>query len=71
MSNKDTDRPKPEEKVCYNCKHMLWMVAIGLGVRCGYEIEGRPKMTMIPNLRHPWIPNLRHTCDNFRPKKQD
>lgn len=51
---------KREERVCHNCVHMLWMVGIGLGVRCGYETEGKKKLTMIPNLRH--------TCEKFENK---
>lgn len=58
------DEPKPDEKVCFNCKHMMWLVAIGLGVRCGYQVDyvnGKlPKM----------IPYLRHTCDNFKMKDE-
>lgn len=57
------DRPRPEEKVCYNCRHMLWMVGIGQGVRCGYEKENKKTP--------PMIPHLRHTCDKFEFKKHD
>lgn len=57
MNNGDIKR---DERVCYNCKHMLWMVGIGLGVRCGYTIDGKTKP--------PMIPNLRHTCTNFENK---
>lgn len=45
-----------DEKVCYNCKHRMWMVAIGLGVRCS------------KNIKNDWptvIPSLRHTCELF------
>ena len=45
-----------DEKVCYNCKHMSWMVAIGVGVRCK------------KNIKNNWptvIPSLRHTCELF------
>ena len=45
-----------DEKVCYNCKHRIWAVGIGWGVRCGNEIKnGIPKL----------IPGLRHTCPAF------
>jgi hypothetical protein len=45
-----------DEKVCYNCKHRIWLIAIGFGVRCGNEkINGLPKI----------IPSLRHTCSEF------
>ena len=49
---------KPDEKVCYNCKYRLWMVAIGWGVRCGYTEKKKP------------IASLKHTCDHFEFKKQ-
>lgn len=57
MNNGDI---KIDERVCYNCKHMLWMVGIGLGVRCGYTIDNKTKP--------PMIPNLRYTCENFNSK---
>ena len=45
-----------DEKVCYNCKHRIWLIAIGFGVRCGNDkINGLPKI----------IPSLRHTCPAF------
>jgi hypothetical protein len=43
--------PLPDEKVCFNCKHMLWMVGLGLGLKCGLTKH---------NIEH-----RRHTCDNF------
>lgn len=52
------DKPNSDEKVCYNCKHMLWMVGIGAGVRC--DIHNPPKM----------IPHLRYTCKNFEFKNE-
>lgn len=51
---------KSDERVCYNCKHMLWMVAIGQGVRCGYAVNEIQTL--------PMIPHLRHTCDKFDTK---
>lgn len=50
---------KPDEKVCYNCEHKIWLVALGQGVRCGYNLNKND----IQNL--PMIPHLRHSCDNF------
>ena len=43
--------PLPDEKVCFNCKHLLWMVGLGLGLKCGLTKH---------NIEH-----RRHTCDNF------
>lgn len=45
-----------DEKVCYNCKHRIWAVAIGAGVRCGKEFKnGWPRP----------IPGLKKSCDDF------
>ena len=48
---KKIENPKPDEKVCFNCKHMLWMVGLGLGLKCDLTKHN--------------IENRRHTCDNF------
>jgi len=45
-----------DEKVCYNCKHRIWAVAIGGGVQCGNQIF---------NGYHKQIPGLRKTCAAF------
>ena len=50
-----------DEKVCYNCKHRIWAVAIGQGVRCGNQkINGFPKL----------IPGLRKTCAAFEVRNE-
>jgi hypothetical protein len=46
-----TGNPMPDEKVCYNCTHMMWMVGLGLGLEC--------------RLTRNNIENRRHTCDQF------
>jgi hypothetical protein len=45
------ENPKPDEKVCFNCEHMLWLVGVGQGVKCGLNRKD--------------IPNRFHSCDNF------
>ena len=50
------DKPKPEEKVCYNCKHLAWMVGIGQGLGCIH-----PKLGITCER----IPSSRHTCEKF------
>jgi hypothetical protein len=50
---------KSDEQVCYNCKQMIWLVALGLGVRC--RLETPPKM----------IPHLKHTCEKFEFKNKE
>jgi hypothetical protein len=50
-----------DEKVCYNCKHRIWAVAIGQGVRCGIDkTNGFPKL----------IPGLRKTCGAFEASEE-
>ena len=34
MSSKKVQNLSPEEKVCFNCKFLIWSVGLGLGVRC-------------------------------------
>lgn len=43
-------------EICFNCKHMLWMVGIGQGVKCGLTREN--------------IPSREHTCDKFISKHE-
>lgn len=59
-SNKEIDTIGPEEKVCFNCKHLLWMVGIGMGLRCSQDREDN---------MYKLIPNRRHTCNLFENKE--
>lgn len=60
-NNKNQFNIAIDEKVCYNCKHRIWAVAIGQGVRCGNGItNGFPKL----------IPGLRKTCDAFEANEE-
>lgn len=43
--------PGPNEQVCFNCKHMLWLVALGKGVKC--ELDKKD------------IPNRLYSCNKF------
>ena len=45
------ENPKPDEKVCFNCKNLLWAVGVGQGVKCGLDKKD--------------IPNRFHSCDKF------
>jgi hypothetical protein len=60
---------KNTETVCYNCKYKLWLVGLGLGVRCGYEHFTAPSGSKAskPTI----IPHLRHTCEKFEFSKQE
>jgi len=46
MSSMNNQNPKPSEKVCYNCKHICWLIGVGQGLRCGasggvkYQVDG-------------------------------
>ena len=46
-----------DEKVCYNCKHMAWMVGIGRGLICT-----NPKK--IGEFES--IPSQLHSCNSFQ-----
>lgn len=55
------DYPKPEEPVCYNCRYVMWLVAIGQGVLCKHPENAHNGKPML-------IHSLRQTCQYFRPK---
>jgi hypothetical protein len=49
-----TDNPKPDEKICYNCRYFSSCIGVGQGLRCGHQNQ--------------WgmlIPAMRHTCSYF------
>ncbi len=48
---KNNKNPKPNEKVCFNCKHIAWLVGVGQGIKCALDRKN--------------IPSKRHTCDKF------
>ena len=51
------------KKICGNCKHMLWGVALGIGARCGH-----PSQSMMGKGLGPIIPSREFTCDLFEQK---
>jgi hypothetical protein len=52
--------PDPQERVCLNCRFLLWMVGIGQGVRCRHPAnEQDGKLFRIPS-RH-------YSCEHFEP----
>lgn len=53
--NNKIDNPQPDEKVCFNCKHMLWMVGIGQGIKC--------------DLNKKSLPSRNYTCEKFEKKE--
>jgi len=55
------DKPKPDQKVCFNCVNMNWMVGIGLGIRCSHESVYDKSSGKLP----PTIPSRYYTCEHF------
>ena len=59
-----TEGYKQEEKICVNCKHLIWMVGIGQGLKCGHPSKatksGLPKS----------IPSKFHSCKSFQSKEK-
>jgi hypothetical protein len=52
------------EKICKNCKHMLWLVGVGQGVKCSNDknkVDGK-----LYN-----IPSRQHTCEYFTKGKNN
>ena len=45
------ENPKSDEKVCFNCQNMLWLVGVGQGVKCGLTMKA--------------ISSRYYTCDKF------
>ncbi len=46
------------DRCCYNCKHLLWMIGVGQGLRCGIEFKKK-------NIKPPTVPSIGHVCDQF------
>jgi hypothetical protein len=53
MSN-NIENPKRDEQVCFNCTHLLWLIGIGQGLRCGITKKQ--------------IPSRWHSCKKFNTK---
>jgi hypothetical protein len=60
MQNQKIENPQPEEKVCFNCKHMSWLVALGQGIRCTVDKKEGEIPTMVSSR---W-----YTCNKFEKK---
>jgi hypothetical protein len=54
--NKKIENPNPDEKVCFNCKNMLWMVGVGQGVKCKIDFKS--------------IASRYYTCEKFEIKTE-
>jgi hypothetical protein len=51
----------PDEKVCYNCKHLAWLIGVGQGLRCSHPKQEPKAMP---------IPSRQHTCELFDRKER-
>lgn len=56
----DNNEIKIDEKVCYNCKHIAWLIGVGQGLKCSNP-KKENKLESIPS-KH-------HTCDLFEIKE--
>jgi len=56
---------KKTDKICRNCKNVIWMVGIGQGIRCSYGYKYEKGMPPPPK-----IPSGFHTCEHFELKKE-
>jgi len=57
----DTDWP-----ICFNCKHLVWLIGIGFGLRCSNKHrrdENGEKYWTDQEKMPPTIPGILHTCD--------
>lgn len=51
MENNKIENPKPDQNVCFNCKHVWWLVALGQGARCSIDKQ--------------FIPSRYYSCPKF------
>ena len=61
--NQEIPNPEPHEPVCFNCKYILWLVALGQGVKCKH-----PAMRERAGGKLFQISSRRFTCEHFETK---
>ncbi len=62
MGKTQINQIKPNDQICYNCRYIVWLTALGQGLRCSHpttRVEGK-----LP----PLIPSMFHTCELFESK---
>lgn len=59
--------PPKEEKVCANCKHLAWLIALGQGLRCTHKSVYQADFGKMP----PMVASSRHTCNNFENRHEN
>lgn len=55
-----------EWPICYNCKHVNWLIGVGMGLRCSNK-QRRDEQGELTWEDHskipPIVPSMVHTCD--------
>ena len=60
-------RANPSERACPTCRHVLWAVALGLGVRCRHPANNPGDVERV--LDHFAIPNRHYVCPHYEPRR--
>lgn len=55
---------KPTDRICYNCKHLSWLIGVGQGLRCGHKTKREEGQIA------PLVPSRFHTCVLFEYKEE-
>ena len=66
-----TDQPNPPteqhpESACPTCRHVLWAVALGLGVRCRHPANNPGPVEHVRDLFP--IPHRHYVCPHYEPR---
>jgi hypothetical protein len=59
-----TDNAPHPERICQNCAHLRWLVALGMGLRCKHPANATTGIGML-------VPSRKHTCPYFEPKQAE
>jgi hypothetical protein len=59
---KQSETPAPLLRVCMNCMHRAWGVALGVGVRCKHAANMNDGKLFV-------IPCRNHSCEHFSEKR--
>ena len=66
--NSNSKSIKPTDKVCMNCKYLIWSVGVGVGVLCKCESNRIKDGT---SSKYFAVPNRRYTCEYFEIKNKE
>ncbi len=59
------------DKICFNCKHLAWLVGVGQGIRCCYEYKKGIGNVNGLKVWPPTVPSKFHTCEHFEFKEKE